>query len=528
MSSATDESTPDPLNRIGKDRFGVEYIFPYQRLIITNILRAAEIPGFRAYTEEGEVPDTNPHQIAILPTGAGKSLCFMLPALLLPGVTLVIFPLLSLIADQARRLEEAGIPGAVLRGGQSAEEREDIWQRAKAEELRMILTNPETAMSPGILDRLGELSISHLVIDEMHTVSEWGDSFRPTYLQIGRLSEEAGITIVTAFTATASEHILTRVREILFPGESPNIVTANPDRPNIAYRVIPSLCKDHDLIRLLGRSGPRANTESNSANGTTTPVARPAIVFCGTRRGTERTAHMLRTRLQEEDIYFYHAGLEKDEKTTVERWFFDSNDGILVATCAYGMGVDKKNVRTVIHRDPPTSVEAYLQESGRGGRDRTQAYAVLLFGQEDIRRESLYAGTQERLRYSNFLSFAKTVDRCRRETLLQALGAVPEACFGCDVCDGEVMREPAGAIEVSSFLRVSRRTIPQSVWIDLLTGTTTEPILADGLWRSRWFGSCAGWDPNHLKAVIDGLHAPRRRTDILRRRVRSILRRLTQ
>lgn len=501
---------PDPLNQIAQERFGIQYVFPYQRLVITNILRAAAIPGFRVHHDPGEEPDTNPHQIAILPTGAGKSLCFMLPAVLLPGMTLVVFPLLSLMADQARRLEESGISGAVLRGGQTTEERKKIWRQAEAGQLRMILTNPETALSPEILEQLRKISISHLVIDEMHTVSEWGDSFRPAYLEIGRLSKDAGIPMVTAFTATASDHILNRVREILFPVESPNIVTANPDRPNIAYCVVPSLCKDHDLVRLLRRNSSSRNTLPN-IDLNTNPVARPAIVFCGTRRNTERTALMLRTRLQEKNIYFYHAGLDKEEKSKVERWFFDSDDGILIATCAYGMGVDKKNVRTVIHREPPSSVEAYLQESGRGGRDREQAYAVLLFGREDLQRETMYAGTPEGVRYSAVLEFAKTVDRCRRETLLQALGATPEACFGCDVCRGEAMSTPDDAHELSFFLKVPGRMIPPSVRIDMLTGRITESIIADGLWRSRWFGCFSEWDPKHLEQALSELEIPRQK-----------------
>jgi hypothetical protein len=157
----------------------------------------------------------------------------------------------------------------------------------------------------------------------MHTVSEWGESFRPVYLEIGRLPIEANIPVVTAFTATASPLILEKVKNIVFPDVSPNIITANPDRPNISYRVLPCLSKNHELGELLSRGKESAE--------------RPAIVFCGSRTGTEMTARMLRRKLGEDQIFFYHAGLTKEEKTRIEKWFFDSDDGILIATCAYGI-----------------------------------------------------------------------------------------------------------------------------------------------------------------------------------------------
>ena len=354
---STQNIFPDPLASLAKKHFGIDYLFPFQRLAVFNILEAAGVPGFapeprtNPVTGEPEIPDTRPHQIIILPTGAGKSLCFMLPALLLKGATLVVFPLLSLIADQARRLTEAKMQPGILRGEQSKAEREEVWRGVESGKIKMVLTNPETALSPKVLPKLREQNIQHLVIDEMHTVSEWGESFRPVYLEIGRLAQEACIPLVTAFTATASPLILEKVKKIVFPGLSPNIITANPDRPNISYRVIPCLSKNHELVNLLReekevtlrtlgvqrKKRKKSLASPRTLHGSLPGIKRPAIVFCSSRTGTELTAALLRRRLREDQIYFYHTGLTKEEKAKIEKWFFDSDDGILTATCAYGI-----------------------------------------------------------------------------------------------------------------------------------------------------------------------------------------------
>ena len=438
----------DILTETVKKNFGIDYLFPYQRLVITNILdSAAGADSGGTQTDDGDGVDTLSRQIVILPTGAGKSLCFMLPAILLEGPTLVIFPLLSLIADQKRRCDEAGIGAASLTGGQSAAERDRIFDGIADGRIRIVLTNPETALSDALLPRLKECGFSHLVFDEVHTVSEWGDSFRPAYLESGRIYREAGIPIVTAFTATASETVLSRVRELLFPDGGAHLISANPDRPNIAYSVIPTICKAGSLEALLSQGSPNA-------------VERPALVFCSTRKTASRTALELRLRLCEKEIFFYHAGLDKEEKKKIEDWFFGSRDGVLLATTAYGMGIDKPDIRTVIHYNLSPSVEAYLQESGRAGRDRQQAEAILLCSPSD---RSTFRGAHDpaaRARFEALLNFAEDGSTCRRENLLRLLGAEPEACFGCDVCRKAVVGVPEYKTELISLIRRNRRRFP--------------------------------------------------------------------
>ena len=419
------EST-DQLTETAQQSFGINYLFPYQRLVISNILEAAGYTGREktAHSSVEEQEDPPAKQIVILPTGAGKSLCFMLPSILLEGPTLVIFPLLSLISDQLRRCEEAGIGAGSLTGGQNTSERRKVFSGIAEGRIKIVLSNPETALSPQVLPALKKAGFLHLVFDEVHTVSEWGDTFRPAYLDSRRIYIEADIPIVTAFTATASELVLSRVKDVLFPEECPHVISANPDRPNISYSVLPSLCKINSLEKLLAQ---------NSSYEPAGLVKRPALIFCATRRTAEKTALQLRMRLNEKEIFFYHAGLDREEKAAVEKWFFESGDGILCATTAYGMGIDKSGIRTVLHHDLSPSVEAYLQESGRAGRDREPAEALLLISPSDTVSAKLGDGAAAE-RYKALLRFALDDKTCRRESLISLLGAEPDTCFGCDVC----------------------------------------------------------------------------------------------
>jgi ATP-dependent DNA helicase RecQ len=415
------ENPPDPLSRAVKELFGLSYLFPSQRLVIANILEAAEaaglgicwpelpegpepaaaeIPGGGGGPAEGEEEpegdsldrESFGRQIVILPTGAGKSLCFQLPAMLLPGPTLVIYPILSLMADQERRLKERGFSPVILRGGQSEEERRDIWEGLRSGKSRFIIANPEVLLTPQVAGKLRELKILHVVIDEAHCVSEWGESFRPGYLEISRIIEAASAPLVTAFTATASSPVLEKIDRYIFNNRGAHRIIGNPDRSNISYAARGCILRDLAVRDLLLEH----------------PL--PAIVFCSSRPGTEKLARYLRNELGVPDIRFYHAGLSREEKTETEEWFFKTPRGILTATCAYGMGVDKADIRTVIHRDCPPSVEAYLQESGRAGRDGLPSLAVLLWGPDDagsLRRAKDEAARQRlsRLLNTSFMSF---------------------------------------------------------------------------------------------------------------------------
>lgn len=245
----------DPLLAAGAP-FGISYLFPYQRLVISNVMEAcAAVPETTAAT--GSAEDRVRRQIVVLPTGAGKTLCFQLPAAMLPGLTIVIYPLLSLMADQVRRAEGAGLHCSVLRGGQSADERCSLWQNLGRGRIQLLLTNPEMLVQERVLQRLVRQTVSHLVIDEAHCVSEWGETFRPSYLELGGAIRELNPVVTTAFTATASPPVLAAVKKHLFGDIGAHLIQSVPDRPNITYSVLDAPSKLFALRHLLTGSPSR-------------------------------------------------------------------------------------------------------------------------------------------------------------------------------------------------------------------------------------------------------------------------------
>jgi ATP-dependent DNA helicase RecQ len=403
--------------------------------------------------------------------------------MLLEGPTLVIYPILSLMADQERRLRERGFTPVILRGGQSREERDRIRGQLRSGESRFIIANPEVLLTPQVMEGLGEIGIVHVVIDEAHCVSEWGESFRPGYLEIGRIIEAIGTSgrsgpLVTAFTATASAPVLEKIEAYIFGGRGAHRIIGNPDRSNISYATQGCLLRDLAVRDLL-----RAN-----------PL--PAIVFCSSRPGTEKLARYLRNEIaapgEAPEVRFYHAGLSREEKTEIENWFFHNPRGILVSTCAYGMGVDKADIRTVIHRDCPPSVEAYLQESGRAGRDGLPSRAILLWGPDDEGALKRARSGEDRERLSALLNYARNTRDCRRSALLTLLnyegnGESPESNC-CDVCEGRARDYPREIPSLDSFFRANRRSYTFGEAVRVLSRAET-----------------IGWSDEDVKKVIKQL-----------------------
>ncbi len=496
-----EESLPDPVLECAREVFGIPYPFPWQRLIMAGVLDSL-LPS------ENETAPLR--KIAVLPTGAGKSLCWMLPAVLSGALTVAVFPLLSLMADQYRRLREASVPAVMLRGGQSRAQRNTIWRRLESGEVNIVLANPEILQNPQISKKLSALSPEFMVVDETHTVSQWGESFRPACADLGPVAGAWNPKAVLALTATAGPSLRERITELLFLGRPPEEALANPDRPAILYGVLPTLSRSHTLEQLV-RQEPR-----------------PAIVFGPTRASVEQSARMLRFRLSDRQIRCYHAGLEREEKTELEEWFLQSQDGVLCATCAYGMGVDKTNIRTVIHLAPPESLEAYLQESGRAARDGKSAHAWLIYTPEDAgghqpRRPedtgessgasdtspgtSLATSRTEvaRARKAAVLHYAWNTRRCRRELLLEALGMEAEDCQGCDVCGGAPLKQAPEETAILQTVRRNRGRFQKGELARILIGRETAEILRAGLHLTRGFGLLAGWELEDAEEAVDTL-----------------------
>ena len=405
-----DAECDDEITLAVRNSFGIRYLFAWQRIVIANIMDSA-CGQLNKESDSLEPELYTGRQIVLLPTGAGKSLCFLTPALLLDGPTLVIYPLLALMADQERRMKEGCLKSVVFRGGQSFQERQEAFLQIKNKSAKIILANPEVLQNEALLNQLAQCNIQHIAIDEAHCVSEWGDSFRPAYLTLGHVIETLACKTVTAFTATASPVILERVSEVLFGGKV-HVVQSDSDRPNIHYKVINAYNKKRAAIKL-------ALTEE-----------KPMLIFCGTRKNSEDMARELITLVGKDKVRFYHAGMTKEEKKAVESWFFDKTDAILCATCAYGMGVDKKNIRTVLHEQASPTVESYIQEAGRGARDGKTAEAILLWSYDD---QKAAEKLPENSRQKAVARFAQS-STCRRQVLLDALGAEQAVCEGCDVC----------------------------------------------------------------------------------------------
>ncbi len=392
--------------------------------------------AFRPGQREGvEAALAGRDSLIVMPTGGGKSLCYQLPGLASDDLTIVVSPLIALIEDQWRRLTGAGHPVAMITSAMGWEDVRGALASVAGGEARIVYCSPERFGSEPFLEAIGRRRIDLLAVDEAHCVSEWGHDFRPDYLNLPRVAERLGRPPVMACTATATEAV---GREITarFEMRDPVQVRSGFDRPNLSFDVVP-----------LEGKGSKARRLALLEAGLADPANRPAIVYCGTRRDTDEVAARLREAGR--DAAPYHAGMESEDRTSVQGRFMADEIDVVVATNAFGMGVDKADVRSVWHLAIPTSLEAYYQEAGRAGRDGQSARAVLLAMRADLGRLVRFneqrAGDPElavaRERgwrdYHTIKDFIYS-ERCRRRSVLDHFGdraaALPLGRC-CDVCD---------------------------------------------------------------------------------------------
>jgi RecQ family ATP-dependent DNA helicase len=372
--------------------------------------------------------------LIVMPTGGGKSLCYQLPGLATSDLTIVVSPLIALMRDQWEKLRRLGKPVAMITSGMADE---SVWEALEAVrgEARIVYCAPERFASSAFLDALSHREVDLVAVDEAHCVSEWGHDFRPDYLRLPEVVERLGRPTVMACTATATVPV---AREIAsrFGMREPLQVRSGFDRPNLSF----------DVVALEGK-GCNARRQALLEEGLRDPANRPAIVYCGTRRQTEEVAAELRD--SGVAAVAYHAGLEAGHRTAIQERFMATDSGVICATNAFGMGVDKPDVRSVWHVTIPTSVEAYYQEAGRAGRDGLPARAVLLALKADLGRLVRFneqrAGDPELAiaRERGWRAYHVIKDfiyggECRRRALLdhfsdRTAGAPLERC--CDVCD---------------------------------------------------------------------------------------------
>ena len=405
--------------------------------------------------------------LVLMPTGGGKSLCYQVPALVRPGTGIVVSPLIALMQDQVDSMRQLGVRAAALNSSLSWPETQRVLRELRAGELDLLYVAPERLLTDALLDQLDDAPLALFAIDEAHCVSQWGHDFRPEYLQLALVHERYPAVPRIALTATADGPTRREIVERLKLGDG-RVFVASFDRPNIRYRVQPKSDGRRQLLAFLGNHAGQAG-----------------IVYCMSRNKVDETAQWLVG--QGFPALPYHAGLDKAVRAGNQDRFLKEDGLVMVATIAFGMGIDKPDVRFVVHLDLPKSLEAYYQETGRAGRDGLPSETLLVYGLQDVARirqlvDDSEAGEQqkriERRKLDALLGFCETT-RCRRQTLLEYFGeAPPQPCGNCDTCLEPV--ESWDATEVarkalSCVYRTGQRFGAVHV-IDVLTGKDGERI----------------------------------------------------
>jgi ATP-dependent DNA helicase RecQ len=433
--------------------------------------------------------------LVVMPTGGGKSLCYQLPPLVGESTDVVVSPLVALMKDQVDALEAIGYPAAAIHSGLSQDERLQVRDRLAAGELRLLFTAPERLVNTGLLDLLAQVGVKRFSIDEAHCISQWGHDFRPEYRQLALLRDRFPMASLHAFTATATPRVRDDIAAQL-QLRSPDVLVGTFDRPNLCYRVVPRTDRIQQTLEILGRHAGEAS-----------------IVYCISRKETERLA----ARLAAEGILArpYHAGLDPKERHKTQEAFARETIDVVVATVAFGMGIDRSDVRLVLHTSLPKSLEAYQQETGRAGRDGLAAECVLLYSSADVfsweslvRKSAeeaelepdelarLVAGQTEHLH--SMRRYAQAA-RCRHAALSEYFGQSygTDPCGACDVCLGETESLPDGTVTaqkiISCVARVGERFGVRHV-CEVLRGAKTEGIQRHGHDRLSTFGLLATLD----------------------------------
>jgi ATP-dependent DNA helicase RecQ len=452
----------DPKRRILKDVFGFDDFRPGQAAAMETLLAGR-------------------HVLTVMPTGAGKSLCYQVPALVLGGLTIVVSPLVALMQDQVAALRLAGVAADTINSSSDRDENVAAWRRVMAGETRLLYLAPERLMTVRMLDALARTDIRLIAVDEAHCISQWGPAFRPEYEQLSRLRDLFPKAPIIALTATADEATRRDIAARLFTGHVKTLVLGF-DRPNIKLSVVARDDGKRQLLDFVQRH-----------------AGRSGIVYCLSRKKTEETAAFLeRSKVR---ALAYHAGMPKEARDANQNSFMTEAGVVMVATIAFGMGIDKPDVAYVFHTDLPGNLEAYYQEIGRAGRDGRAAEAHMLFGSGDIRMRRMFIDGEDASdehkrrahgRLGTLIGYCEA-GGCRRQILLQYFGESADPCGNCDNCldtaplsDGTAQAQFVMAAVLQSGERFGATHV-----IDILRGAGTQKIKERGHDTLDCFGSGA-------------------------------------
>lgn len=443
--------------------------------------------------------------LGIMPTGAGKSICYQVPALMFDGITIVVSPLISLMKDQVSALVQSGVAAAYINSSLTHAQYLKVLQNIKSGKYKIIYVAPERLCAPAFLGICRNLNISMVAVDKAHCVSQWGQDFRPSYLKIPDFIDALNSRpVVGAFTATATGAVRDDIKTLLRL-VSPLVVTTGFDRPNLFFSVMQPKNKSIELMKLI--------KERKNESG---------IVYCSTRKAVEEVCELLQkngfaaTR--------YHAGLDENERRRNQDDFVYDRATIMVATNAFGMGIDKSNVSFVIHYNMPKNMESYYQEAGRAGRDGRSADCILLYSAKDVRtnqflinnsepnpdltedeQEEVRRRDRERLKQ---MTFYCTTHKCLRKFILEYFGDKgPERCEKCSNClsNHENTDITVDAQKIMSCVARTGQRYGKKVICDVLRGSKNERLISAGLSRQSTYGIMADCPEKRLRDIIDHL-----------------------
>jgi ATP-dependent DNA helicase RecQ len=432
-----------------KDVFGYEEFRSLQQEIIENVLKRKD-------------------SLVIMPTGGGKSLCYQIPALIFKGLTLVVSPLISLMEDQVNQLTELGIDAVVLNSSLSTKEYQDNIDRIKQNKVRLLYLAPETLMMQKTLALLSSIQVDCFTIDEAHCISEWGHDFRPEYRQLIEVRNRFPKAVCVALTATATPRVQKDIKESLSFKKSDNFI-AGFNRKNLLLQIVPKTQPTEQTLEFIKKFPNQSG-----------------IIYCLARRQVDELTEILAN--EGFSVKPYHAGLSDQERQENQKRFIRDDIQIMVATIAFGMGINKPNIRFVLHYDLPQNIESYYQQIGRAGRDGLHAICLFLFGYGDIQKIKFFISQKEEseqrkaaLHLNAIIRLAET-DECRRIPLLQYFGEnyTSPKCEMCDNCLTEKKARINVTIPAQQFLSCVKRTgevFGAGHIIDVLRGSKAQNVL---------------------------------------------------